>query len=102
MIHGLPFYLQELKLKYYKLMIELCRHDQKYLAICQHYRAIFDTPQVQKEEGLWKEVGGVLVGGGSPRTHKSMFVWNLSIVNIIGTIEISLYGGFLEIILWRP
>ena len=50
--------VQELKLKYYKLMISLCQHDQKYLSICQHYRAIFDTPQVQKEEAMWKEVGG--------------------------------------------
>lgn len=48
--------MQELKLKYYKLMIELCQHDHNYIAICKHYRAIFDTSQVQKEEDLWKEV----------------------------------------------
>ena len=48
--------LQELKLKYYKLMIELCQHEQNYLATCKHYRAIFDTPQVQSDESLWKEV----------------------------------------------
>lgn len=54
----IPFLLQELKLKYYKLMIELCQHEKDYVAICKHYRAIFDTPQVQKEEELWKEVCG--------------------------------------------
>lgn len=48
--------MQELKLKYYKLMIELCQHEEDYLAICQHYREVFNTPQVQKGEELWKEV----------------------------------------------
>ena len=37
-------------------MIELCQHDHNYLAICQHYRAIFDTPQVQGDEETWKAV----------------------------------------------
>ena len=37
-------------------MIELCHHDHNYLAICQHYRAIFDTPQVQEDEDQWKTV----------------------------------------------
>lgn len=49
-------YMQELKLKYYKLMIELCQHDHNYLAICQHYRAMFDTPRVQQDEATWKDV----------------------------------------------
>lgn len=48
--------MQDLKLKYYRLMIELCQHDQKYLAICQHFRAIFDTPKVKQDEALWKDV----------------------------------------------
>ena len=48
--------LQELKLKYYRLMIELCQHDNNYLAICQHYRSIFDTPKVQQEEETMKDV----------------------------------------------
>ncbi len=49
--------VQELKLKYYQLMIEVCSHDSEYLAICKHYRAVFNTPQVQREEPLWQEVG---------------------------------------------
>lgn len=48
--------IQELKLKYYNLMIELCQHDHKYIAICQHYRAVFETPQIQESEERWKEV----------------------------------------------
>ena len=54
------YLLQELKLKYYNLMIELCHHDHNYLAICQHYRAIFDTPQVQEDENRWKAVGDTI------------------------------------------
>ncbi|XP_064405875.1 26S proteasome non-ATPase regulatory subunit 12-like [Halichondria panicea] len=46
---------QELKLKYYQLMIELCSHDGDYLAICKHYRAVFNTPQVQREDSHWQE-----------------------------------------------
>lgn len=47
--------VQELKLKYYRLMIELCQHDRDYLATCQHYRAIFETPRVQEDEAMWKD-----------------------------------------------
>ena len=43
-------------MRYYNLMIELCQHDNNYLAICRHYRAIFDTPKVQENEQAWKEV----------------------------------------------
>ena len=37
-------------------MIELCQYEKKYLAICKHYQAIFDTPKVQETEEEWKEV----------------------------------------------
>jgi 26S proteasome regulatory subunit N5 len=47
--------VQELKLKYYRLMIELCQHDHDYLAICRHYKAIFTTPSVQEDELQWQD-----------------------------------------------
>ena len=50
------FDFQELKLKYYRLMIELCHHEKKYLSICQHYRAVFNTPKVKENIDMWKEV----------------------------------------------
>ena len=53
--HFLPL-PQDLKLKYYRLMIELCQHDNSYLAVCQHYRSIFDTPRIQQEEETLKNV----------------------------------------------
>jgi len=41
---------QDLKLKYYQLMIELAVHEGKYLPICRHYRAVFDTPKIAEDE----------------------------------------------------
>jgi len=46
---------QDLKLKYYQLMIELCHQDGKYLPICKHYRAVFDTPCIQEDNMKMKE-----------------------------------------------
>lgn len=40
---------QDLKLKYYKLMMELDEHEGSYLAICKHYRAVLNTPSVQAD-----------------------------------------------------
>ncbi len=42
-------------------MVELCIHDQDYLAVCQHYRAMFNTPRVKEDEAVWKEVSGCVV-----------------------------------------
>lgn len=39
---------QDLKLKYYKLMMELDQHEGSYLATCKHYRAVLDTPSIQE------------------------------------------------------
>ncbi|GBL97052.1 26S proteasome non-ATPase regulatory subunit 12 [Araneus ventricosus] len=40
---------QDLKLKFYHLMIELDQHEGSYLAVCKHYRAVYDTPQIQED-----------------------------------------------------
>jgi len=39
----------QLKLRYFKLMIELNQHEGSYLSICKHYRAILNTPVVQED-----------------------------------------------------
>lgn len=52
----LSFTTKDLKLRYYKLMIEMCQYDKSYIDICRHYRAIFDTPKIQAQELAWKEV----------------------------------------------
>lgn len=47
---------EELKLKYYQLMIELDQHEGSYLAICKHYRAIYTTPSVQEDNTKGQQV----------------------------------------------
>ena len=41
---------QELKLTFYKYMIELDQHEGTYLNICRHYRAVFDTPSIKEDD----------------------------------------------------
>ncbi|GAV05535.1 hypothetical protein RvY_15653 [Ramazzottius varieornatus] len=41
---------QDLKLKYYKLMIELDEHDEKYISVARHYNAIYTTKKVQESQ----------------------------------------------------
>lgn len=40
---------QELKLKYYRLMIELDQHEGSFLATCKHYKAVLTTPSIQED-----------------------------------------------------
>jgi len=47
---------EELKLKYYKLMIELGQHEGSYLAISKHYRAIYNTPSIQADAEKGQQV----------------------------------------------
>lgn len=30
-------------------MIELDQHEGSYLAVCKHFRAVYDTPQIQED-----------------------------------------------------
>ena len=53
-------YFQELKLKYYQLMIELDEHEGSYLAICKHYKAVYETPEVRENADKMKEVMCIL------------------------------------------
>ncbi|XP_020367063.1 26S proteasome non-ATPase regulatory subunit 12 [Rhincodon typus] len=46
---------EELKLKYYNLMIQVDQHEGSYLSICKHYRAIYDTPCIQAESTKWQQ-----------------------------------------------
>lgn len=56
------FVLQDLKLKYYQLMIELDEHEGSYLAICKHYKAVYDTSEVKENGDKAREVGFSLWG----------------------------------------
>lgn len=46
----------ELKLKFFQLMIQLGQHESKYLDICKHFRAIYDTPVIKENAGKKTEV----------------------------------------------
>ncbi|XP_064478635.1 26S proteasome non-ATPase regulatory subunit 12-like isoform X2 [Ornithodoros turicata] len=41
---------QDLKLRYYRLMIELDQHEGSYLAICRHFLALYNTPSIQDKQ----------------------------------------------------
>lgn len=40
---------QDLKIKFYTLMILMDQHDSSYLKVCKHYRAILETKCVQED-----------------------------------------------------
>ncbi|XP_074648032.1 26S proteasome non-ATPase regulatory subunit 12-like [Tubulanus polymorphus] len=46
---------EDLKLKFYQLMIELDAHEGSYLAICKHYRAVYDTKKIKEEQDKRQE-----------------------------------------------
>nr|XP_045584435.1 26S proteasome non-ATPase regulatory subunit 12-like [Procambarus clarkii]XP_045584436.1 26S proteasome non-ATPase regulatory subunit 12-like [Procambarus clarkii]XP_045584437.1 26S proteasome non-ATPase regulatory subunit 12-like [Procambarus clarkii] len=48
--------VDDLKLKFYNLMIELDSHESSFLSICRHYRAIYDSKSVQENEVEKKRV----------------------------------------------
>uniref|UniRef100_A0A915ASH6 PCI domain-containing protein n=1 Tax=Parascaris univalens TaxID=6257 RepID=A0A915ASH6_PARUN len=48
--------VQELKLKYYDLMIKLGLNDNAYLDVCRYYRQVYDTPRIQADTEKTKQV----------------------------------------------
>jgi len=47
---------QDLKLRYYELMIQHALHEEQYLNVCKYYRHVYDTPSIKEDETKWKEV----------------------------------------------
>lgn len=48
-----PWWQQDLKLRYYALMILWGLHASKYLEVCKYYRQVYDTPSIQEDEARW-------------------------------------------------
>ncbi|KAK9480377.1 PCI domain-containing protein [Lipomyces japonicus] len=48
--------VQDLKLRYYELVILISLHEGKYLEVCKHYRAVYETPIIRNDETKWKDV----------------------------------------------
>lgn len=47
--------LSDLKLKFYRLMIEFHVHKGDYLEVCQAYREVYNTKCIQDDEQEWKD-----------------------------------------------
>ncbi|KAK4055718.1 proteasome regulatory particle subunit [Microbotryomycetes sp. JL201] len=47
---------EDLKLRYYALMILWGLHGNKYLEVCKFYRAVFESPSIQEDEAKWSSV----------------------------------------------
>ncbi|CAG8676603.1 21977_t:CDS:10 [Dentiscutata erythropus] len=47
---------QDLKLRYYELMIQHALHEEQYLNVCKYWRNVYDTPSIKEDETKWKEV----------------------------------------------
>uniref|UniRef100_A0A7E4V9H9 PCI domain-containing protein n=1 Tax=Panagrellus redivivus TaxID=6233 RepID=A0A7E4V9H9_PANRE len=48
--------IQNMKIEYYKYMVEIGLQEKNYLDVCRHYRALFDTPKVAADVEMVKEV----------------------------------------------
>ena len=46
--------LEELKIQYYRLMIQYHLHEKNYLEVCRSYRAILDTPGIAADPTAWE------------------------------------------------
>ncbi|KAJ3126450.1 26S proteasome non-ATPase regulatory subunit 12 [Nowakowskiella sp. JEL0407] len=47
---------QDLKLRYYELLIQHALHEEAYLSVCKYYRSVYDTPKVKEDEAQWMPV----------------------------------------------
>ncbi len=47
---------QDLKLRFYELMIQHSLHEGSYLDVCRYYREVYATKSVQDDEVKWAEV----------------------------------------------
>lgn len=47
---------QDLKIRFYRMMIEHAVYSDHFLKACQHHRQLSDTPSLQEEEEKWKLV----------------------------------------------
>lgn len=46
---------QELKLKFYSLMIEMDLHEKNYFNVCQHYKHCYETPRIRNDANQMKQ-----------------------------------------------
>ena len=56
--------IMDLKLRYYQQQIAISKQDGKYLDTCKHYRAVLDTPSIEKDEAKLKNTLQRIVSAG--------------------------------------
>lgn len=44
---------EDLKLRFYALMISYALHTSKYLELCKFYRSVYESPSVQSDQAKW-------------------------------------------------
>ncbi|KAG4305818.1 hypothetical protein PORY_000728 [Pneumocystis oryctolagi] len=47
---------EDLKLRYYELLIRIGLHEDNYLEVCKYYRAVYDISSIISDETKWKDV----------------------------------------------
>ncbi|RHZ54756.1 hypothetical protein Glove_423g21 [Diversispora epigaea] len=47
---------QDLKLRYYELMIQHALHEEQYLNVCKYYLQVYDTPSIKEDEQKWRDI----------------------------------------------
>ncbi|KAK9473518.1 PCI domain-containing protein [Dipodascopsis tothii] len=48
--------VEDLRLRYYELMIVIALYEDRYLDLCKHYRAVYATKSVREDDTKWKDV----------------------------------------------
>ncbi|KAI5779107.1 PCI domain-containing protein [Geopyxis carbonaria] len=48
--------IMDLKLRFFEQQIMISKQDDKYLETCKHYRSVLDTPSIQADENLHKQL----------------------------------------------
>jgi len=48
--------MQDLKLRFYNLLIQYHSHEGQFLEIFKSYQSIYDTPNIKKEEAKWSPI----------------------------------------------
>ena len=72
--------VQELKLRYYDLIVQLALQEDGYLEACSAYQEVWDTEEVKKDEARELNVRAVIcceakLTHRSSRTSSSMSSW---------------------------
>ncbi len=50
-----PWVMQDLKLKFYRLLIQLQSNNKDSIALCRSFQAVYSTRNVDKDRAVWTE-----------------------------------------------